>query len=85
MLTHLMRLTRGRPEHSLHEGLDPRRLFWNPILTHLAMFIGKRAFRDYKTMDGLLDIDPPDEEMFRLEWGPKRTRHSPLSARGWWD
>ena len=65
-----MRLTRGRPEHSLHEGLDPRPLFWNPILTHLAMFIGKRAFRDYKTMDELLDIDPSDEEMFRLEWDP---------------
>ena len=34
------------------------------------MFIGKRAFRDYQTMDELLDIDPPDEEMFRLEWDP---------------
>jgi hypothetical protein len=58
----------GRPEHSLHEGLEPRPLFWSPILTHLAMFVGKRAFRDYDTMDEHLDIELLEEEMFRLEW-----------------
>ena len=60
----------GRLEHFLHEGLEPRPLFWNPILTHLVMFTGKGAFRDYKTVDKLLDIEPPKEEMFRLEWDP---------------
>lgn len=62
-----MGLTSGRPEHLLHEGLETRPLFWNPILTYLAMFVGKVAFRDYKTMDELLDVDPLDEEMLRLE------------------
>ena len=61
------RLIVGRPEHSLHEGLEPRPLFWSPILTHLAMFVGRGAFRDYDSTDGLLDIEPPQEEMFRLE------------------
>jgi hypothetical protein len=70
----------GRPEHSLHEGLEPRPLFWNPILTHLAMFTGKGAFRDYKTVDDLLDIEPPEEEMFRLEWDP-RVLDDPLYQR----
>ena len=60
----------GRPEHSLHEGLEPRPPFWNPILTHLAMFTSKGASRNYKTVDKLLDIEPPEEEMFRLEWDP---------------
>lgn len=49
------RLIVGRPEHYLHEGLEPRPLFWNPILTHLAMFTAKGAFRDYKTEDDLLN------------------------------
>ena len=44
------------------------------------MFIGKRAFRDYQTMDELLDIDPPDEEMFRLEWDPN-VLNTPLYQR----
>lgn len=71
----------GRPEHSLHEGLEPRPLFWSPILTHLAMFVGKRAFRDYDTMDNLLAIDPPEEEMFRLEWD-RRIIDTSLYQRG---
>jgi len=70
----------GRPEHSLHEGLEPRPLFWNPILTHLATFTGKGAFRDYKTVDELLDIEPPEEEMLWLEWNP-RVLDDPLYQR----
>jgi hypothetical protein len=45
------------------------------------MFLGKGAFRDYKTMDGLLDIEPPEEEIFRLEWDP-RVLDTPLYQRG---
>ncbi|KAJ7648133.1 hypothetical protein FB45DRAFT_1102841 [Roridomyces roridus] len=61
-----------RPEHSLHEGLEERPLFCNPILTHLAMFIAKGAFRDYKTMEELLALEPPDdEEMYLLRWEPE--------------
>ena len=55
----------------MHEGLEPRPLFCNPILTHLAIFIAKNAFRDYKTIDEILDIEPPEEEeMFPLQWDP---------------
>jgi hypothetical protein len=70
----------GRPEHSLHEVLEPRPLFWNPTLTYLAMFTRKGAFRDYKTVDELLDIEPPEEEMFWLEWNP-RVLDDPLYQR----
>ncbi|KAF9645059.1 hypothetical protein BDM02DRAFT_3190050 [Thelephora ganbajun] len=60
-----------RPEHSLHEGLEERPLFCNPILTHLAMFIAKGAFRDFKTMEQLLTLKPSnEEEMFLLRWEP---------------
>ena len=31
------------------------------------MFVEKRAFRDYKTLEELLTIEPSEEEMFRLE------------------
>jgi hypothetical protein len=35
------------------------------------MFIAKNAFRDYKTVDELLALEPPEEEeMFPLEWNP---------------
>jgi hypothetical protein len=44
-----------RPEHSLP-------LFCNPILTHLAMFIAKGAFREVKTMEQLLALEPSNEE-----------------------
>ena len=47
----------------------------NPILTNLAIFIAKGAFRDYKTTDELLDIEPPgDEEMYQLHWDPRVLR-----------
>jgi hypothetical protein len=53
----------------LHKGLEPWPLFCNPIFTHLAIFIGRNAFRDYKTMDELLDIEAPEgEEMFYIKW-----------------
>lgn len=34
------------------------------------MFVGKGALRYYKNMDEPLNIKPPAEEMFRLEWDP---------------
>lgn len=44
------------------------------------MFIGKGAFRDYKTMDELLALIPPEKEMFRLEWDP-RVLNTPVYQR----
>jgi hypothetical protein len=44
------------------------------------MFTRKGAFRDYKTVDELLDIERPEEEMFRLEWNP-RVLDDPLYQR----
>lgn len=66
----------------MHEGLAPRPLLCNPIITHLAIFIAKNAFRDYKTMEELLDIEPPEEEdMFHLQWDP-RVLDWPLLSEG---
>ena len=42
------------------------------MLTHLAIFIAKDVFRDYRTMEELLSIKPPEEEeMFHLQWDPR--------------
>jgi len=56
----------NRPEHSVHEGLEPRPLFCNPVLTMLARAIADHAFRDYSTMEELLAIEPPENEMYHL-------------------
>jgi hypothetical protein len=65
----------------LHEGLEIRLLFCNPILTHLAIFVAKGAFRDYKTMDELLGIKPPkEEEVYHLQWVP-HVLDSPIYQR----
>jgi hypothetical protein len=40
-------------------------------LTYLAKFIAKRVFRDYKTMDELLGLEPAGDEMFQLHWDPE--------------
>jgi len=44
------------------------------------MFVGKGAFKDCKTVDALLNIEPPEDEMFRLEWDP-RVLNTPLYQR----
>ncbi len=56
----------NRPEHSVHEGLEPRPLFCNPVLTMLARAIADNAFRDYSNMEELLEIEPPEDEMYHL-------------------
>lgn len=56
----------NRPEHSVHEGLEPRLLFCNSVLTMLARAIADHAFRDYSTMEELLEIEPPKNEMYHL-------------------
>lgn len=56
----------SRPEHSVHEGLEPRPLFCNPVLTMSARAIADNAFRDYSTMEELLEIEPPENEMYHL-------------------
>lgn len=57
-----------RPEHSLYEGLVPMPLICNSMLPILAMLIAAKAFRDYDTIEELLDIVPPEEEMLHLQW-----------------
>ncbi|KAK0636608.1 hypothetical protein B0T17DRAFT_85569 [Bombardia bombarda] len=57
-----------RPEHSVYEGLVPLPLFCQPILFILVILVAKRAFRDYETIEELLDLIPPDGEMYPLQW-----------------
>lgn len=54
----------ARPEHTVYEGLVPVPLLCNPMLPILAKAITKNAIRDYRTIDELLGIEPPDEEMY---------------------
>lgn len=50
----------------MHESLEPRPLFCNPILTMLAWAITDDAFKDYSNAEELLEIEPLDEEMYHL-------------------
>lgn len=56
----------SRPEHSVHEGLEPLPLFCNPVLTMLARAIADNAFRDHSSMEELLEIRLPENEMYHL-------------------
>ena len=38
------------------------------MLFILAILVAKRAFRDYRTIEELFDLVPPDEEMYHLQW-----------------
>lgn len=45
----------------MHEGLEPRPLFFNPVLTMLARAVADNAFKDYGSWEELLEPEPPDE------------------------
>ncbi|KAH8730286.1 hypothetical protein GQ44DRAFT_723721 [Phaeosphaeriaceae sp. PMI808] len=47
-----------RPKNSLAEGREPGLLCFNPILPFLANLLNISAFRDYSTIEELLDIVP---------------------------
>lgn len=68
-----------RPEQSCTKDWNLGHFLESDHLT-LAMFIVKGAFRDYQGTDDLFDIEPPEEEMFRLEWDP-RVLETPLYQR----
>ncbi|RSL83113.1 hypothetical protein CEP52_016802 [Fusarium oligoseptatum] len=57
-----------RPQHALYEGNKPGRLCYNPMLPFLARLLAYEAFRDYKTIDELLTIVPPKDEMWVIQW-----------------
>ena len=40
------------------------------MLVKLAICLANNAFRDYKTIDEVLALEPPDGEMYQLEWEP---------------
>jgi len=50
----------------VHEGLEPRPLFYNLVLTMLARAIADYVFRDYSTIEELLEIEPPEDEIYYL-------------------
>ncbi|QKX61611.1 uncharacterized protein TRUGW13939_08763 [Talaromyces rugulosus] len=49
----------NNPEHAMHEGRGAKPFFLNPVLMFLALWIARGAFRDYSTVDQILDIPPP--------------------------
>ncbi len=59
-------LITNRPEHFVYEGLEPRPLFYNLVLTMLARAIADNIFRDYSTIEELLDIKPPEDKIYHL-------------------
>jgi len=56
----------SKPKHSVYEGLESRPLFCNLVLTMLARAIAENAFKNYNTMEELLKIESPKNEMYYL-------------------
>lgn len=52
----------------MHEGSGKHALLCNVMLTRVAILLAKGAFRDYKTVDQLLSVEPGDEDIVRIEW-----------------
>jgi hypothetical protein len=40
------------------------------MLVKLAICLANNAFRDYKTIDKVLILEPLDGEMYQLKWEP---------------
>ena|SRR5947207_1702116 len=60
---------KNRPEQAIYEGSEPRPFPLNQILLKLPICLARRAFRDYKTIDDVLDIPaPPEKETYQLHW-----------------
>ncbi|EXK83429.1 hypothetical protein FOQG_12291 [Fusarium oxysporum f. sp. raphani 54005] len=57
-----------RPQHALYEGKEAGILCFNPMLPFLARILAYGAFRDYRTIDDLLSITPPEGEMWVIQW-----------------
>jgi hypothetical protein len=55
---------------AIHEGSESRPFILNLILPMLAMSVARGAIRDYSTIEELLEIPPPEKEIYRLYWKP---------------
>jgi hypothetical protein len=44
------------------------RLYFNPILSLLARLLVHGAFRDYCSIEDILQVEPPEGEMQQLYW-----------------
>ena len=58
--------TEHRPQHPLYEGAEPMLLCFNPMLPLLARLLVHGAFRDFRTIEELLQIVLPEGEMLQL-------------------
>ncbi|KAF8875964.1 hypothetical protein CPB84DRAFT_1796236 [Gymnopilus junonius] len=54
---------------------------FNPLLSRVAILLAKGAFRDFQTVDELLDIVPPEEGIVRIHWHPDFLQR-PVYERG---
>ena len=52
----------------MHEGSGHHPLLFNPLLSRVVILLAKGAFRDYQTIDELLDVVPPGEGIVRIHW-----------------
>lgn len=43
-------------------------LICNAMLPILAILIAEKAFRDYDSIEDLLALEPPEGEMYHLQW-----------------
>ncbi|KAH7117175.1 hypothetical protein B0J13DRAFT_590224 [Dactylonectria estremocensis] len=57
-----------RLQHALYEGNEPGLLCFNPMIPFLARLLAYGAFRDCRTIEDLLTIVPPEDEMLVLQW-----------------
>ena len=57
-----------KPKHLVCQRSRPSTTFYLADALILAILVAKRAFRDYETIEELLDLVPPDGEMYPLQW-----------------
>ncbi|OCK98540.1 uncharacterized protein K441DRAFT_542445, partial [Cenococcum geophilum 1.58] len=51
-----------RLEHALYKGVKTYPLFYNLILIIVAMYIARNIFRDYKLINKVLALEPPENK-----------------------
>jgi hypothetical protein len=58
-----------RPKNSISEGYEKAPLFCNSLLFTLAKLLSRNAFRDFSTIESLLEFVPPkDTRSYPIAW-----------------
>ncbi|PGH27130.1 hypothetical protein AJ80_01086 [Polytolypa hystricis UAMH7299] len=63
------RKTSSDPRHPMQEDIETLPLYLNPVLEPLAIYLARGLFRDFKTVDEILALEPPPGEEYEIALG----------------